>query len=369
MSDRSLLLLLALVAGAGTLEAQDVERLEARERRLLDRLAQVTDSAAALSRSAFDRQERVVVSAGGFNVAYPAWAAAEGRSRLAAVVSTRRARYGVALDSLLTDTLVIWIYADGRAGGRRPARAAWRLGAIRESADVDLAGDLASDWVSGLPAHALDRWARALLDPDLTTWLGPTVTGQALPDLLDGSVRDLLPSRSGPARRCLSGDIAGCRRGLDLGGEGDELARWFDLADIPALFSRSEWIEERTPGRAACLAGRDLETCRRAMRAGGITTPRPTTHRVHESVYAFALATGGEGALLRLHRAAGRPVPDQLAAAAEVPIDSLIAAWQRALVAPSETTSAGLGSIVVLAIVWMVGLTLFFGWRFRWRHV
>lgn len=369
MSERISALLLALCVAAVPLRAQRVEQLLKRQANLEARLAALDSVSAQRTRNAFDRQARTVLTVDGVSVALPTWAVAEARTVLPGVVAAHRTRYGASLDSLLKDTLVIWIDDAARAKGRASAHAVWKLGAVADSADVWLTGSTANDWISWIPARAIERWSRAELDSTFSAWLGTTGSRTNVTTLMKGAVRDLLASPSTFARACLTGSVEWCQRGLDLTTGGSSLERWYLPADIPGLFVRWQWESSKIPGRAACISGGDLALCAAMLRNAGAQTPRATSDLVHESLYVYALETGGDLAWLRLHGAAGRPVADQLAVAAGIPIDSLLAGWQHELITAPGSATAGLGPILLLALAWAIAATLFSAWRFRWRHV
>jgi len=175
-------------------------------------------------------------------------------------------------------------------------------------------------------------------------------------------------SPSSRARRCLSGAATDCRLLLELG-EGDTpRLEAYDREDLPGLIGRMD-LDLRIPGRANCVGKHDPAACAELVRQGRVIPPHPVSPRTRQSLFAYALVSGGESAWLRLHEARGRSIPAQLSAAAGRPLDSLLVEWQHDLRAGRRTTTAGLAPSLLLAVVWSVLTTLFFAWRYRWRHV
>jgi hypothetical protein len=272
------------------------------------------------------------------------------------------------IDSLLTDTLFIWVEDSAQATGKWTAHGEWRLGGIRDSLFIDLDPELRLDWATWAVGQALERWAQRVLDPALVSWTGPTGPRVSVDALRDGALHDLVTSPSSLARRCAEGDLDRCRRLLDLNAAGDTGISSYDAADLPRLVE-SSGTAEYLPGRAECVVQLDLARCGELIRDHHLAIPWAATARVRQSLFAFALATGGQDAWLRLQRAAGRSISAQLAAGADRPIDGLIAAWQHDLRSEHRSTTAGLGDALMLAITWSVVGTLLFAWRFRWRRV
>ena len=368
MSERPLLLILALLVAAHPGMAQTVPQLEHRLRLLQERREAVVDSIGRRSDRIFEDQQREVVFAGPVPIAYPAWAAAKARASLPKVVPVWLERYGAALDTVLRDTIIIGLDPAANASTRGTVSGEWRLGSLGSRVFAGLGPDVIYDWITVVPTEALGVWERSLLDTTMQVWLGRELRGQSAELLLDGSVRDLVASPSAVAHRCIEGRVEECARVLDLGGPSEALTRWYDLPDIVALADRIA-TEPWARGRSECVDRKYLDQCRALLMRNHFTPPRPTNDRVRAGFYAFAMVTGGEGAFLRVHRAAGRSVAEQFEAAAQLPLDTLLVRWHAALRDDRGHAEGDLTPILMLAMAWAVGTTLFFSWRFRWRHV
>ncbi|HVX87663.1 MAG TPA: hypothetical protein VG940_01960 [Gemmatimonadales bacterium] len=361
MSERAIALL--LIAGAlcaAPVAAQDLAQLKRRQAELEAQLERLRTATADSAEQKFWGQARTVVSSGPLHLAYPEQVVAAASDTLGPFLEAQRRRYGVALDSLLTDTLYGGLAEELHPTGVGGAQ--WRLGALR--------GEQArkGDWMETTVATALQRWSQELLDPALRAWLGAIDSRSTVATLRDPLVRDLVGSRSSRARRCLNGAADECRLLLELDEGATPLLSAYDPADLPPLF-RAMDLNDGISGRANCVGKRDPAACAELVRQGVIRPPHPVSARARQSLFTYALAAGGDDAWLRLSRAHGLPVAEQLGIAAGRPVDSLLVEWQHDLKDGRRTTTSSLGPSLVLALIWGVVGTLFFAWRYRWRHV
>jgi hypothetical protein len=368
MSERiGSVLLLALLAIGAPLHAQERERLLRREARVSARLALLEAKLATSDSLRFGEQRRIVVSAGPFHVAYPEWAAAEAQELLPTLLEERRLRYGVAMDSLLRDTLYIWIGDAEQGGPDGWADLEWRMGDLRGTGSVARSGEMRSDWVTWVPSVALEAWAQSHLDPALVRWLGPANPRPGDTDMRDGTVRELILSASSRGPRCMEGMIDECALLLELAPTADPLLASYDSADYRGMVERAS--HRRLAGRARCVEGMDPAACARILVQPGHRPAQAAGGGVRQSLLDHALVLGGDVAWLRMSRMKGRPVADQLSAVAGLPIDQLLGEWQRELQEARRTTAAGLGYGFLMVIIWSIVGSLFFAWRYRWRHV
>ena len=368
MSERRVLTLLLACAGlVAPLRAQELEQLQRQEARLLARREELTQQVSREAEGRFRSERRTVLTVGPVHVAYPEWAAATGGDDLAAALRSQLDRYGTAADSLLAgDTIYIWV--DEQEAGRA-ARVKYRVGGWQGGRTTGIDSTHSGAWVAAVAVAALDEWAlQTLLDLPLAQWLGNWDQRNTVASLRDPIVRDLVGSPSARAQRCLNGAAEECRLVLELDEGATPLLSAYALTDLPGLFQRMD-LGARIPGRANCVGKRDAAACAELVRLGRARPPHPLSMRSRQSLFAYAIASGGADAWLRLHRAHGRPLAEQLGAAAGKPVDSLVAAWQRDLLAGRRATTAGLTPSLMLTLAWGVVTTLFFAWRYRWRHV
>ena len=161
--------------------------------------------------------------------------------------------------------------------------------------------------------------------------------------------------------RCLRGERDACRAVLDLGGPADALDRWYPLPDERRALVTSQfagYFGRHGQGSQfqACAAGND-SACTALLRAlPEGTLPRVLDTRARDSFLRFALALGGAHGYARLVHDTLAAVPDRIAAAAGLPLDSLLDRWHTAIVAarpragfPLVELGIGIGWIAVFA--------------------
>lgn len=360
-----LALLVAAAVLAAPVRAQELEQLKRHEARLLARRDELLQQVAREADGRFRSERRTVLAAGPLRLAYPAWATAAGDTQLARTLEAQVRRYGTAAGSLLADTLYVWV--DETFPGRG-SEVKYRIGELTGTQNVAVDSFGPGTWVAEIVAAALQDRAEQLIDPRLVLWTGRLDPRTTVATLRDPIVRDLVGSLSSRARHCLSGVPEECRLVLELDAGATPLLSAYDPADLPALFRRIG-LDPRIPGRASCVGNRDGAACAELVRLGRAEPPHPLSIRARQSFFAYALAAGGEDAWLRLHRARGRPLAEQLAAAAGRPVDSLVVAWRHDLLEGRRTTASGLAPNFLLALAWGVVGILLFAWRYRWRRV
>jgi hypothetical protein len=367
MSERRVLsLLLTCAALAAPVQAQDLAQLRRREAELTALRAQLYNDAGVESDRQFKSQRRSVLSVGRFHVAYPEWMGNDLGEDVTTVLEAQLRAYGQAADSVPMDTLYIGMV--DAFGGSGSVGLRFRMGPVDGVREFGHDSTEAGEWVRFVASLALQRWAEDLLGLPMNQWLGPMDPRASVATLRDPLVRELVGSPSSRARRCINGTIEDCRLLLELDEGGTPLLAAYDVGDLPTVIGRMD-LSVRMPGRANCIGKHDPEACAALIRQGRALPPHPVGPRARQSLFAYAVATGGDGAWLRLYRAQGSSIAQQLSAAAGKPVDSLLVSWQHDLIEGRRTTTAGLVPSLVLALLWSVGTTLFFAWRYRWRHV
>lgn len=171
------------------------------------------------------------------------------------------------------------------------------------------------------------------------------------------------PSHTG--RGCFLGDIKACRVYLGLDTVGDPIHALFDSSGR-RLLVKSELSRATMASRVGtdrCLSGSD-DACIAVLNLIGMSPLSNPFERV--SLVTHALNAGGPLAAERLIVTPGS-ARDALAAAAGVPLDSLIADWQRHLSERSGTAGNVPLVIAISSIMW-IGLCVFLALRSsRWR--
>ncbi|HET7042035.1 MAG TPA: hypothetical protein VFI13_08440, partial [Gemmatimonadales bacterium] len=205
------------------------------------------------------------------------------------------------------------------------------------------------------------------LDPALLDWAGgvPIPRGSLTLPELRAARRALALSPSSVAHECLRGDAAACGAILDVDGPAASLDRWYLAADLPLLARSSEGLRARSTAWQRCAWAGDAALCRSLLvdlPRAGLPFAIPRTSR--DDLLRFALARGGDEALPRLIAARGRPIADQLAAAAGSSWPELRSAWTGAVSGGSGQRDP---ATFFLASGWTVALLGASAWRFRRR--
>ena len=178
----------------------------------------------------------------------------------------------------------------------------------------------------------------------------------------------LIAARSAVGSRCFHGDLEACRYALLLTTPVDPVMQWHDSATRRELVRRRGTLARRIDAAAKrqCDAGSD-SSCIRLLRQfpSGIHR-EPAPSRLRSDLLRHALVIGGSHAMERLLTAPDDPA-QRLEAAAGVPLDTLLAGWQRRVRqtrAPSEDLSF---DITLMALAWVTGLGALSLRSSRWR--
>ncbi|MBW7933778.1 MAG: hypothetical protein H3C62_09250 [Gemmatimonadaceae bacterium] len=183
-----------------------------------------------------------------------------------------------------------------------------------------------------------ERSAGSRLAPETVTWLNGRVPLRATRAALDEELyRALATSDAAVVRRCAAGDRAACRLGFGLDSlPTDRVGAWYEASDLPALAKRSGDPMQRSAlsvalsidERDACTVARQIESCRRMIAllpATAFRIPMPDVARA--SLARLALEIGGPQAFDRWRANQAATVGEQLAAAASIDTDELVARW------------------------------------------
>ena len=171
------------------------------------------------------------------------------------------------------------------------------------------------------------------------------------------------PSRTG--RACYEGDLKACRLFLELDSVADPARVLFDSAGRRRIV---EWEGDRMrrASREAfmrCIDNND-EACITVMNIGRISVLAGPA--IRSAVVARALSLGKDGALERLLTTRGS-ARESIAAAANMPLDSVISDWRRHLNERSGVSVNLPLTIAISSLVW-IGICFFLAYRSsRWR--
>lgn len=322
----------ALLASANALEAQDSSVVLARMERRLDSLRQ---------RAVPVNLTTDTVVAGGIRIATSAALRPYVEPAAAAAWRGVVARFGAA------------------AVGRRPLPVQQFGGqrtAIPQHLDVR---ELATAFEAGA-ARAI--WAQQ--DTLLVRWLeGGYPVEPLMAKPLEGVLEDLvrMPGNANPA--CLAGSSGACASVLGLRQGADVLAEWYPPAAWPRLAQLAS--RPRTAADGDCFVRHEPDACRSILLTGRIPPPVGVVGR--QFLVQLALDTGGAGAFGRLTADSGVSIEHRLAAAAGIPLDSLLVVWGAAVRAASPERPAPTAWVTLFVLGWSaVVLALSLG-EGRWR--
>ncbi len=235
---------------------------------------------------------------------------------------------------------------------------------------VGVPADIDSTALAGTLASVAGRVIVDAQDPALRAWLDAHHDPHAPSRARFGDA--YVELATGPwtvARRCLAGDLDGCRRMFGLVPGQDFLEQWYDDDERRHLVADAAGPPARwTPQQRACVEHGASAACVAVLRAGGRPlAPPPVTGKLRALLADLALEHGGPGAYDRLMASADRPLAERLAAAAEMSSDSLLREWHARTMAarPESVTLRAAGAWAAFA--W-VGLLAALGLgSSRWR--
>lgn len=253
-------------------------------------------------------------------------------------------------------THVIRVRLPEPLAGARPG--AGRIGSqervisLRDPHAVD--GDLvrALEAAASLPLHAA-------LDDDLRLWLRSALSATPQSqETLEGAYVDLATASTDISRRCLAGDVLGCRKALGLTPADDPVMEGYTAAQRRMVVQGNVALL-RTPGRAAefdrCVVDSEDTACIARLRELSIerlaSSYSPTVLR--RGFAHWAMAQGGAGAYSRLRASAGLPIAERFALAAGMPADSLVARWHGHLMTGRPTTPSIPPLTAVATLFWI----------------
>jgi len=228
----------------------------------------------------------------------------------------------------------------------------------RELPGVTLYAPVTKDELADGVLAALEQASASTLPPVLSAWTGTRLPLRELaPDDWQNAYRAMATADAAVVRRCVAGDRGACRLAFALDSmPANRLAAWYDESDLPGVARSAGDPMQRstlmgavsTEERDECTERHNVDLCRRMLAylpADAYRIPLAMYHR--GTLVGFALRVGGAQALPRLAAASGT-IAERLSAAAGVPSDSLVALWQRQVMA-ARPTSPLPGAVFVLA--------------------
>lgn len=212
-----------------------------------------------------------------------------------------------------------------------------------------------------------------LPDPALGAWLGAPLR-PALRSQHDRATVyvQLVTAPSAASRRCFLGAIARCVDALGLSDAAGELGRWYPSAGERRALVTGSFAEFFNHGATAaafraCASGSDADCTGLLRGLPGGALPKPLGYEARATLVYVALRLGGRDAYRRLLAKPSDPLAVRLAAAAGVPLDSLVVRWREDMMASRPATVLLPAWAFAVALAWTA---LFAGcgvWSTRWR--
>lgn len=201
-----------------------------------------------------------------------------------------------------------------------------RVVAVGDPEETDAGLVAALEAVAAVPLHAS-------LDDDLRLWFRTALSATAeTPEELENTYIDLTTASTEVSRRCLMGDVRGCRQVLGLAPLADPILEAYTTTDRRTLV-KGNAERLRLPAKAAefdrCVVGADDTACIARLRdlpPESLWSAHSTT-ATRRSFARWAIALGGPGAYARLRTAPGLPLDERFGSAARLPGDSLVVSW------------------------------------------
>jgi hypothetical protein len=211
------------------------------------------------------------------------------------------------------------------------------------------------DALQGAWLRKAEEFLSGDLDPELRDWLGMTLTSEpATTRALSRGRVDLVLARSRAAHACALGDHESCMQALELVVVNDAPFVLFDAAQRRGMI---EWysfaLQRRDPAAYSRCVQHGLQaTCDSLIRSiPANVVPKPVPPAVRANLVRYALMLGGSGAFDRLANAKG-PIADRIAAAARLPIDSVVSRWQENVMSSRSASTAIDATTALSSLFW-----------------
>jgi hypothetical protein len=223
-------------------------------------------------------------------------------------------------------------------------------------------------------APAMTRALESLVDqllierrPRISEWLNAPLPIDTTSDDAWRVIRlQLAASPTTIARRCYNGSVAACKAFLGLTVEADPATAWYDSTTRRDIVrSRRSALDGAASTR--CIEGNDAD-CVGLMRTSAALAPMlgaPALSNARVALVAQALGDGGSGSLASFLDRDSLTVA--LAAASKLPLDSVVAHWQRHVHDAGIRSDAFTPGIAVLSLGWIVMLGGLATRSSRWR--
>lgn len=241
-----------------------------------------------------------------------------------------------------------------------------------QTVSLDDARTMNEQLVAALGGPVVVSTLHASLDDTLRSWFQTPLTATGASPAPAPRIHTELVTASTPlSRRCLAGEVAGCRQLLGLSPTVDILVEGHTAVDRRRLVVARR--ELRAPATAAeydrCVREDDDAACIARLRESLIELSpwSGSSATVRHSFSRFVLARGGEGAYPRLRDSRGLPLDERFAAAGGMPADSLVSLWHARVVSTRPTPSSVPPATAAATLAWVLACGALALRSSRWR--
>ena len=167
-------------------------------------------------------------------------------------------------------------------------------------------------------------------------------------------------------RDCLAGDLRACGLALGVRVSEDPVADLYDAEDRRRLVDANRWPDADRDRYTACQL-EDDGACRALLRSRGFGRQVTLSIPVRWTLLTLVLESGGPDAWHALIADTAAPLADRLAAGGGKSLDSLLAEWQRRVVAAGNRPALGTATTKWTAVLWVAVVIGFSLRSTRWR--
>ena len=176
---------------------------------------------------------------------------------------------------------------------------------------------------------------------------------------------DLVTAAPGVATHCYLGDLDACVLALGLVVPDDPALTLWDSAGRREMVRRTRWPHQHANLAHECVSAPSDAACTRLLRR--LPDARAPLGVPSRQALLRTLATvGGDQAIVRLVRDSSENLADRFAAAAAVPLDTLLTAWRASLLAHRPPAALS-GSVRLRSVLWILAFTALALRGTRWR--
>ena len=213
----------------------------------------------------------------------------------------------------------------------------------------------------------------AVLDDSIRAWFRAALpAGDESRSELGVVYLELVTGSTTISRRCLAGDLVGCRQILGLSPIADPVLEGYTATQRRALVG-ADAPRFRTPGKAAefdrCVAQHDDAACAARLRELSVESVLRSiaSANIRRSFARSVLEQGGPGAYERLAATSALALDARFASAGGLPADSLVASWRARALSARPARSPVTPSTALATLAWIVACGALALRSSRWR--